>query len=61
MLTSGLPDADRRMPVLGILSILHELHTRRGSVAAPALHNCFIWLNCQMNRPALQFADLLAW
>jgi hypothetical protein len=36
MLTSGLPDEDQRTAVLGILSILHALHTRRGAVAAPA-------------------------
>ena len=36
MLTSGLPDEDQRIAVLGILSILYEFHTRRGSVAAPA-------------------------
>ena len=36
MLTSGLPDEERRMAVLGILSILHDLHTQRGAVAAPA-------------------------
>jgi hypothetical protein len=29
--------------------------------AKVALHNCFIWINRQMDRSALQFADLLAW
>lgn len=29
--------------------------------AKVALHNVFIWLNRQLGRPALQFADLLAW
>lgn len=36
MLTVGLPDEDRRMAFLGILTILHQFHTRRGTVAAPA-------------------------
>jgi hypothetical protein len=36
MLTLGLPDEERRMAVLGILSILHDLHTQRGAVPAPA-------------------------
>lgn len=29
--------------------------------AKVALHNYFIWLNRQLGRPSLQFADLLAW
>jgi len=33
LLTMGLPEEDRRMTVLGILTILHGLHTRRGGMA----------------------------
>ena len=35
LLTLGLPEEDRRMAALGILTILHDLHTRRGR-RAPA-------------------------
>jgi hypothetical protein len=33
LLTSGLPEHDRRMAVLGILAILYDLHTQPGGVA----------------------------
>lgn len=33
LLTQGLPEEDRRLAVLGILAILHGLHTQRGGVA----------------------------
>jgi hypothetical protein len=29
--------------------------------AKVAMHNCCIWINRQLGRPGLQFADLLAW
>lgn len=33
LLTLGLPEEERRMAVLAILTILHDLHTRRGGLA----------------------------
>jgi hypothetical protein len=40
----------------------HELRGLRGRLAARvALHNFCIWLNEQLGRPRLKFADLLGW
>jgi len=40
----------------------HELQGLRSRVAARvALHNFSIWLNDQLGRPRLAFADLLGW
>jgi len=40
----------------------HELHGLRARLAARvALHNFCIWLNEQLGRPRLAFADLLGW
>lgn len=33
LLTQGLLEEDRRIAVLGILTVLHGFHTRRGGVA----------------------------
>jgi hypothetical protein len=40
----------------------HNLGGLRARLAARmALHNFCIWLNDQLNRPRLAFADLLGW
>jgi hypothetical protein len=40
----------------------HELQGLRARLAARvALHNFCIWLNDQLSRPRLAFADLLGW
>jgi hypothetical protein len=40
----------------------HELQGLRARLASRvALHNFFIWLNDQLGRPRLAFADFLGW
>ena len=40
----------------------HEIEGLRARLAARvALHNFCIWLNDQLGRPRLKFADLMGW